>query len=275
MTTTEELRTTPARWYRAYVFDLDGTIYLGDQLLPSVAETIDRLHDRGIPVRYLSNNPTRNVGEYLDKLGRLGVRVQPGEVVNTLVSTTTWLRANRPDAVVYPIGEEPLHRALAEAGVETSDDPARIDIVLASYDRTFEYRKLQIAFDALRFHRRAVLMSTNPDRYCPFPGGRGQPDAASVVAAIEACTEVVCERTFGKPSELMAQIVLGTVAVEPFEALMVGDRLATDIAMGIGAGMNTALVLTGDSRHEDVFDLPGPMRPTYVVEQLAELLPED
>jgi HAD superfamily hydrolase (TIGR01450 family) len=275
MIATPEPRGTQRRWYSAYVFDLDGTVYLGDQLLPTVAESIQRLHARGVPVRYLSNNPTRDVGEYLDKLSRLGVPVQPGEVVNTLVSTTTWLRANRPDAVVFPIGEAPLIRALAEAGVETSDDPARIDIVLASYDRTFEYRKLQIAFDALWFHRRAVLMSTNPDRYCPFPGGRGQPDAASIVAAIEACTEVTCERTFGKPSGLMAEIVLSTVAAEPSEAVMVGDRLATDIAMGIAAGMDTALVLTGDSRREDVAGLPVAMRPTYVLDHLADLLPAD
>lgn len=275
MITTLEPGATARRWNSAYVFDLDGTVYLGDQMLPSVAESIQRLHDRGVPVRYLSNTPTRDVGEYLDKLSRFGLPVEPGDVVNTLVSTTTWLRANRPDAVVYPIGEAPLLRALAEAGIQISDDPARIDIVLASYDRTFEYRKLQIAFDALRFHRRAVLMSTNPDRYCPFPGGRGQPDAASIVAAIEACADVVCERTFGKPSELMAQIVLDTVAAESFEAVMVGDRLVTDIAMGIAAGMDTALVLTGHSWREDVAELPGPMRPTYVVEQLADLLPED
>lgn len=272
---TPESSASARRWYGAYIFDLDGTIYLGDHLLPTVAESIQRLHDRGIPVRYLSNNPTRDTAEYLHKLTRFGLPVEPGEIVNTLVSTTTWLRANRPDAVVYPIGEAPLHRALAAAGIQTSDDPARIDIVLASYDRTFEYRKLQIAFDALRFHRRAVLMSTNPDRYCPFPGGRGQPDAASIVAAIEACTEVVCERTFGKPSELMAQIVLGTIPSGSFEAIMVGDRLATDIAMGIAAGIDTALVLTGDSRRDEVAALPRPQRPTYVVEQLADLLPPD
>lgn len=274
MAATSEHGVMPRRWYSAYVFDLDGTIYLGDQLLPTVAETILRLHDRDVPVRYLSNNPTRGVSEYLDKLSRLGVPVKPGEVVNTLVSTTTWLRANRPDAVVYPIGEAPLHRALTEAGIQLSDDPARIDIVLASYDRTFEYRKLQIAFDALRFHGRAVLMSTNPDRYCPFPGGRGEPDAASIVAAIEACTGVVCERTFGKPSGLMAQMVLQTVEAEPSDAVMIGDRLATDIAMGIAAGMDTALVLTGDSRREEIGSLPTSMHPTYVLEHLADLLPE-
>lgn len=272
--TAAEQRVAPRRWYGAYVFDLDGTIYLGNQLLPTVSETIRRIHEAGVPVRYLSNNPTRDVGEYLDKLGRLGVPVEPGEVVNTLVSTTTWLLAHRPDAVVYPIGEAPLHRALAEAGIELSDDPSRIDIVLASYDRTFEYRKLQIAFDALRFHRRAVLMSTNPDRYCPFPGGRGEPDAASIVAAIEACTGVACERTFGKPSELMAQMVLQTVEAEPSDAVMIGDRLATDIAMGIAAGMDTALVLTGDSRREELDTLPTSLHPTYVLEQLADLLPE-
>ena len=275
MTASPEPLARPRRWYDAYFLDLDGTTYLGSELLPSVAETVRRLHERGIPVRYLSNNPTRSVEEYREKLTRLGLAVQPGEIVNTLVSTTAWLRTNRPDAVVYPIGEAPLLRALAEAGIETSDDPARIDIVLASYDRTFEYRKLQIAFDALRFHGRAVLMSTNPDRFCPFPGGHGQPDAASIVAAIEACTEVVCERTFGKPSQLMAQMALGTVAAQAADTVMVGDRLATDIAMGIAAGMDTALVLTGDSRREEVASLPVGLRPKYVLGGLADLLPPE
>jgi HAD superfamily hydrolase (TIGR01450 family) len=260
-------------WYGAYLFDLDGTIYLGDHLLPSVAESLQRIRDRGIPVRFLSNNPTKSPSDYLAKLTRLGLHAEPTEIVNTLVTTTHWLHQHRPGAVVFPIGEQPLLEALAAAGIETSDDPSRIDIVLASYDRTFEYRKLQIAFDALWFHKRATLMSTNPDRYCPFPGGHGEPDAASIVAAIEACTGVTCERTFGKPSRQMLDVIMDDLGAPLASAIMVGDRLMTDVAMARRAGMDAALVLTGDSKLADIETVPEGDRPTWVIERLADLLP--
>ena len=189
----------PGRPYAAYLFDLDGTIYLGDELLPGARRLIEGLRELGLPVRFLSNNPTKDPEQYAAKLGELGLPTPVEEIVNTVVTMTRWLLDNAPEAVVYPISEPPLIRALERAGIRTSSDPAEIDIVVASYDRTFTYEKLQIAFDAIWFHRRARLVSTNPDRYCPFPGGRGEPDCAAIVAAIEACTGVACETTTGKP----------------------------------------------------------------------------
>ncbi|MEA5053562.1 MAG: HAD family hydrolase, partial [Propionicimonas sp.] len=174
--------TRPERLYSAYVFDMDGTIYLGDEVLPGVADTLRVLRELGAPVRFLSNNPTKDPEQYAAKLARLGLPTPVSDIANTVVSTVGWLRHHHPDAVVFPIAEEPLIRALRAAGVQLSEHPAEIDIVLASYDRTFDYRKLQIAFDALWFHRRAILVQTNPDRYCPFPGGRGEPDCAAITA---------------------------------------------------------------------------------------------
>ena len=185
----------PDRLFAAYLFDLDGTIYLGDQLLPGAGELIGALRDRGLPVRFLSNNPTSDPEQYAAKLTRLGLPTPAAEIVNTVVTMTRWLLEHAPGAVVYPIAEAPLHRALERAGIRTSSDPAEIDVVVASYDRGFTYEKLQIAFDAIWFHRRARLVATNPDRYCPFPGGRGEPDCAAIVAAIEACTGATCETT--------------------------------------------------------------------------------
>lgn len=262
-----------AHWYAAYLFDLDGTIYLGDHLLPTVSDALARIREQGIPIRFLSNNPTKNPAEYLHKLSHLGVQVEAHEIVNTLVTTTHWLHNHRPDAIVFPIGEQPLINALEQAGIETSDDPTKINIVLASYDRTFEYRKLQIAFDAIWYHKRAELMSTNPDRYCPFPGGRGEPDAASIVAAIEACTGATCQRTFGKPSRLMLDIIMDDLGAPLDQAVMVGDRLMTDVAMGRRAGMDAALVLTGDSTRADLESVPQQDQPTHVLERLIDLLP--
>ncbi len=224
--------TRPERLYSAYVFDMDGTIYLGDEVLPGVADTLRVLRELGAPVRFLSNNPTKDPEQYAAKLARLGLPTPVSDIANTVVSTVGWLRHHHPDAVVFPIAEEPLIRALRAAGVQLSEHPAEIDIVLASYDRTFDYRKLQIAFDALWFHRRAILVQTNPDRYCPFPGGRGEPDCAAITAAIEACTGVRCSVNLGKPGGIMVAEAVAGLGVEPADVLMVGDRLATDVAMG-------------------------------------------
>lgn len=264
----------PTRLYDAYVFDMDGTIYLGDHLLPGARRTVETLRDEGIPVRFLSNNPTRDPAQYARKLGRLGLPTPVEEIANTVVATTRWLRRAHPGAVVYPIGEEPLVRALREAGIALSDDPARIDIVLASYDRTFTYRKLQIAFDALWYHHRASLVATNPDRYCPFPGGRGEPDCAAIVAAIEACTGVRCRFVVGKPNPAMLTEALEGTDVDPSRCLMVGDRLSTDIRMAADAGIDSAMPLTGESTREDARVLPPEQRPTYILERLDDLIPD-
>ena len=117
-------------------------------------------------------------------------------------------------------------------------------------------------------------MSTNPDRYCPLPGGRGEPDAAGIVAAIEATTGVRCERTFGKPEASIAQMALEGIDVDPAECAMVGDRLGTDIAVAHAAGLASVLVLTGDSRPEEVLRLPRAQRPTHVVSGIGALHPD-
>ena len=257
--------------YDAYVFDLDGTLYLGDELLPGAAEAVAGLRERGALIRFVSNNSTRSPEQYVEKLNRLGIAATLAEIVTPVVTTVRWLLANEPAAVVYPIAPEPVVRALTEAGIAVGHDPATIDIVLASYDKTFDYAKLQIAFDAIWFHSRARLMSTNPDRYCPYPGGRGEPDAAAIVAAIEASTGATCERTFGKPDPAVLELALAGTSIPLARVLMVGDRLATDIAMGVAAGAASALVLTGDSTAAEADALVPDQRPTHVLESIAEL----
>jgi HAD superfamily hydrolase (TIGR01450 family) len=263
------------RLYDAYVFDQDGTIYLGDELLPGAKRMVEALRDRGRAVRFVSNNPTKDPEMYAEKLGRLGLPTPVEEIVNTVVTMTEWLLDNAPDAVVYPIAEDPLIRSFQQAGIRMSEDPAEIDVVVASYDRTFTYAKLQIAFDALWFHKRARLVATNPDRFCPFPGGRGEPDCAAIVAAIEACTGVQCEANAGKPYPTMLKAAVKGLGVEFGDCMMVGDRLSTDIKMGVDAGMGTALVLTGESQLVDVEAQASEDRPRYVLDRVDRLLPED
>ncbi len=265
---------SPDRLYEGYVFDLDGTIYLGDELLPGAKRLIEELRKLGKKVAFLSNNPTKDPRMYADKLTRLGVPTPEGEVVNTVVTMTRWLLQNHPDATVFPISEEPLRRSLREAGIRMSDRPDEIDIVIASYDRAFDYRKLQIAFDAIWFHKRARLVTTNPDPYCPLPGGRGEPDAAAVVGAIEACTGARCEVNVGKPSRIMLETVMERIGLEPADCVMTGDRLYTEIRMALDAGMPSAVVLTGETTSEDVQTASEENLPDYVLDRIDLLIPQ-
>ena len=265
----------PDRLYPAYVLDLDGTIYLGDELLPGARRLVETVRARGAAVRFVSNNPTRDPDDYAARLTAFGLPTPAAEIVTTVAATTRWLLEHRRGAVVFPIAEAPLRRALAAAGIRTSEDPAQIDVVVSSYDRGFDYRKLQIAFDAIRVHRRAILVATNPDRFCPLPGGRGEPDCAAVTAAVEACTGVTCTATLGKPDPAMLRVALAGLDVAPCDCLVVGDRLSTDVRMGLDAGAPTALVLTGDTPAADLDGLGPEDAPTFVVERIDDLVPED
>ena len=263
----------PEQLYKGYVFDLDGTIYLGDELLPGARRLVLKLRELGKRVVFLSNNPTKDPEMYAEKLTNLGIETPASDIVNTVVSMTRWLSQNHPDAVIFPIAEEPLKRALRKAGIRMSENAEEIDLVVASYDRTFDYRKLQIAFDAIWYYKRARLVSTNPDHYCPFPGGRGEPDATAIVAAIEACTGARCEANTGKPNPIMLDIIADLTGLETSECVMTGDRLYTDIRMALDAGMASAVVLTGETTAEALADEPASNKPTYVLERIDQLIP--
>ncbi len=264
----------PDKLYEGYVFDLDGTIYLGDELLPGVKRLILELRERGKKVIFLSNNPTKDPEMYSEKLTKLGLPTPKEETVNTVVTMTQWLLQNHPDATVFPIAEEPLKNALRDAGIKMSENPEEIDIVIASYDRTFEYRKLQIAFDAIWFHKRAMLVTTNPDRYCPFPGGRGEPDAAAIVAAIEACTGAKCEVNVGKPDPIMLKTIMDMIGLDAKDCVMTGDRLYTEIRMALDAGMPSAVVFTGETTPEMLEAETDENKPEYVLDRIDRLIPQ-
>lgn len=263
----------PNRLYEGYIFDLDGTIYLGNSLLPGACRLIMKLRELGKHVVFLSNNPTRDVDMYVKKLADLGLPASREEIVTTVFTTTQWILQNAPDAVVFPISEEPLKRSLHQAGIKMSENPAEVDIVIASYDRAFDYQKLQIAFDALWFHKRARLICTNPDFYCPFPRGQGEPDAGSIIAAIEACTGVKLEVNCGKPSPVMLNTIMNVMQMDTSQCVTTGDRLYTEIKMGIDAGMDTALVFTGETTPAILAKIPAGEKPTYTLDRIDRLIP--
>ena len=259
---------TPDRLFAGYIFDLDGTVYLGDALLPTAGETVTALRARGVRTIFISNNPTHAREEYAAKLTRLGVPTPVGDVLTSSLVMVDFLKRRLPGARLFVIGEEPLCAELRRDGFELTERARDVDAVIASFDRTFVYRKLQIAFDALRAGAR--FFATNPDPYCPVPGG-GEPDCAAIIAAIEACTGARVEAVVGKPSTYMIDAALHLMDLPAAECLMTGDRLETDILMGREAGMATALPLTGAARESHLES--SVIRPTYVLHQLADLLP--
>jgi phosphoglycolate/pyridoxal phosphate phosphatase family enzyme len=252
--------------FDSYIFDLDGTVYLGDALLPGAGAAITRLRAAGRRIVFLSNNPTNTREQYAGRLSRLGLPTDPAEIVNSSQVLVQWLLHEAPASRVFVVGEQPLKDELTAAGFRLVEHAETIDFVIASFDRTFHYGKLQIAFDAIRLGARFV--ATNADRYCPVPGG-GEPDAAAVIAAIEACTATRVEVVVGKPSPIMARAVADLVRLPPARCLITGDRLETDIAMGRAAGMATALTLTGATTRAML--AASEVQPDYVIEGLGEL----
>jgi HAD superfamily hydrolase (TIGR01450 family) len=255
------------RAFSGYVFDLDGTVYLGDALLPGARHTIETLRERGSRVVFLSNKPLETRADYAAKLTRLGIPTSPDEVINSSWVMARWLSQESPGAALFVIGEPPLLDELREAGFRLAEKPDEIDFVVASFDRTFAYHKLQVAFDAVRAGARFV--ATNADRYCPVPGG-GLPDAAATIGAIEGCTGVKVEVVVGKPSPITVRAILDRLEMPASECIIVGDRLETDMRMGLEAGMATAVVLTGVTTPELL--AASDIQPDYVLGRLDELI---
>jgi arabinose operon protein AraL len=233
---------------RGWLFDLDGTVYLGEVLLPGAAETIAALRRDGRRVAFLSNKPLYTRGDYAEKLTRLGIPTSVDEVVNSSIVLARHLRTLDPGAPVFVIGEPPLIGELRAHGFEVRAD-ADVRWVVIAFDRTFDYAKLNTALQAVRRHD-ARLIATNPDRTCPIEGGE-IPDCAGMMAAVEAVTGKPVEVVVGKPSPIILEVALATLGVTAGDCVIVGDRIETDIEMGKRLGLATVLVLSGITRADD------------------------
>lgn len=252
---------------RGVIFDLDGTLYLGERALPGAVDVCRILKDQGVGIVFVSNKPLEDRRVYAAKLNRLGIAAEPDQVITSAAVLGAYLAAEAPGLRCYVIGEDNLKQELRQFGLQVVEenpeqderevlDAAEIDAVIVAFDRTLNYRKLNLAYQALL--RGALFFATNNDRACPMPGG-SIPDAGMTIAALEVGTGRKLEFSAGKPSPLILQTVLDRLGLTAPECLMVGDRLETDMRMGREAGMVTALVLTGVTRRSDLdscLDLP-------------------
>ena len=253
--------------YRGWLFDLDGTVYLGERLIPGAAELIAGLRAGGRRVAFLSNKPLETRADYARKLTRLGIPAEADDVINSSLVLARHLRELDPGAPVFVIGEAPMLAEMRAHGFEVRDD-ARVRWVVIAFDRTFTYAKLDTALQAVKGGAR--LIATNPDRTCPVEGGE-IPDCAGMIAAVEAVTDRRVEVIVGKPSPIILDVALAALGVPAAESVIVGDRIETDIMMGKRAGLATVLVLSGVTPPDD--PRIATLTPDHVVRSVADLSP--
>jgi phosphoglycolate/pyridoxal phosphate phosphatase family enzyme len=251
--------------YRGWLFDLDGTVYLGERLVPGAAELIAGLRAAGRRVAFLSNKPLETRADYARKLTRLGIPAEADDVINSSLVLARHLRGLDPGAPVFVIGEAPMLAEMRAHGFEVRDD-ARVRWVVIAFDRTFTYAKLDTALQAVKGGAR--LIATNPDRTCPVEGGE-IPDCAGMIAAVEAVTDRRVELIVGKPSPIILDVALAALGVPAAESVIVGDRIETDIMMGKRRGLATVLVLSGVTRPDD--PRIATLAPDHVVRSVADL----
>jgi phosphoglycolate/pyridoxal phosphate phosphatase family enzyme len=239
---------TPRLSRRGWLFDLDGTIYRGDALIPGADTVVATLRREGRRVAFLSNKPLFTRADYAEKLTRLGIPTTADEVVNSSLVLARHLATLDPGAPVFVIGEAPLIAELRAHGFEVRADH-RVRWVVIAFDRTFDYAKLDTALQAVR-RAKARLIATNPDRTCPTEDGE-IPDCAGMIAAVEAVTGQTVDAIVGNPSPIILDVALAALGVTAAECAMVGDRIETDIVMAKQRGLASVLVLSGITSSDD------------------------
>jgi arabinose operon protein AraL len=252
--------------FKGFIFDLDGTVYRSDQLIPGADAVIRLLRESGRKVVFLSNKPIQTCEDYAHKLTRLGIPTEPDEVINSTLVMTSYLKKNAPKAKLFVVGEVPFIEELRKAGFTITDQPKEIEYVIVAFDRTFDYRKLNIAYQAIKMG--AHFVATNPDRTCPVEEGE-IPDCAGMIAAIEAVTEKKVEIVVGKPSPVMIQTALEVMGLKPDDCILIGDCLETDIKMGKESGIATGIVLTGVTEEKTLKE--SSIHPDFIFQSIADV----
>lgn len=252
--------------YRAILADLDGTVNRGSLLMPGAEEVYRNLSRKGIRWIFVSNSATRLAVDLATKIRKLGLAVTPDQVVNSALALIHVVERGYRGTRIMVIGEPRLAEGVAAAGAVVTENPEETEIVAVGLDTGFTYEKLTRAHQAIQ--KGAKFWATNLD--ATFPSSKGfLPGAGSVVASISTAAGRPPDRVFGKPFPDMANLALEILGLPPRDCLMVGDRIDTDLLFAKNAGMDSALVLTGASRREDLEHAPH--LPQYVFDTIGDI----
>ena len=248
---------------KSYFIDMDGVIVRGNELIPGADDFIERLHQRGSKFLILTNNPKYTPADLAHRLRRLGFNVTANHLYTSALATATFLKSQLPKGTAFVLGESGLTEALHDAGyVLTTHEP---DYVVVGETTAYSYQDITQATRLIAAGARFI--ATNPDPSGPGDGGI-VPACGAITALLQAATGVQ-PYFVGKPNPLMIRTALRFLGEHSENAIMVGDRMDTDVRIGTESGMETVLVLTGLTTRDMVPKFP--YRPTRVVDSVADL----
>ncbi|MBR2399967.1 MAG: HAD-IIA family hydrolase [Alistipes sp.] len=250
--------------------DMDGTIYMGDSLFPYTIPFLERLKRMNISYSFLTNNPSKSLDDYLQKLAKMGIQATEEEMYTTTVATIDYIKAHYPSARrLYLLGTPSMISQFEKAGfVSTADDANDVpDLIVAAFDLTLTYSRLCRA--AWWISQGIPYIATNPDKVCPTNLPTVLVDCGSICKCLEHATGRQPDITLGKPDPNMLIGILQQKHLRPDEIAMVGDRIYTDIAMAQNAGAVGVLVLSGETTIEVANSASNP--PDVIAANIGEL----
>jgi len=256
------------RALRLYLFDLDGTLYLGERLFPFTRALLARLRETGRDYRFLTNNSSRSAADYAARLTGMGVPAVPEDFITSAEATRAYLQEALPGRRLYVCGTASLKAEFARAGLAVTEDPDAAEGIVMGYDTELTYQKL-VDVSRLLCQRPSIpYVATHPDLVCPTEFG-SVPDCGSVCAMLET---VSGRRplVIGKPEARMPRLAMARCGVPPEQCGVVGDRLYTDIKCGKNAGAVSILVLSGETTPDLLAN--SPVRPDLTLRDAGEIL---
>ena len=249
-----------------FLLDLDGTVYLGDKLIGKMDETLNEIRNAGKKIVFLTNNSSKSVDSYAEKLKRMKLFKNGDEICTSGIATARFLAEKRNGKKVYLLGTESLKREFKAEGIELTDK-CDADICVLAYDTELTYKKLCLFTDNLR--KGAEYIATHPDINCPSET-EPVPDVGSCIEMIRCSTERVPDIIKGKPYTYFGEYLKNEYKSEENEFVMVGDRLYTDIAFGVNCGFHTIFVLSGEGTYDMLKTTE--KKPEFVMDSLNEII---
>lgn len=247
-----------------FLFDMDGTLYLGDEVYNGAIQLMEDLPRLGKRYIYLTNNSSRAGTDYITRLKGLGFPCEAENVFTSGMATGMYLNQNHPGAKVYLVGTQAFRRELLSYGIELVEEDA--DVVVAGFDTELVYEKLNKACHFLR--RGAVFIAANPDWVCPMPDDEVLPDCGSICALLTASSGRE-PNYIGKPNRNMIDVISKMTGIPNERICAVGDRLYTDIAVAQNAGSVSVLVLSGET--DEAMVEAAERKPDYVLRDVHQL----
>lgn len=236
---------------KLFLLDMDGTIYNENELFDGTLELLNEIEKAGGRYVFITNNSSRSVKDYIAKVNRMGIKADAENFFTSVQATILYLKENHPGRLIYCQGTRSLVNELQEAGIavttELSDEAGAI---LVGFDTELNFEKMTATCKMLTCHKDLPYIATNPDFVCPVSFGY-VPDCGSMCISYENATGRK-PMYIGKPEPTMIQIAMEKWGYSKEETLVIGDRLYTDIASGLNAGVTTICVLSGEATAEDI-----------------------